>query len=118
ARASQCAPDLVIEQVQQIRARCPTLVVQAQVVNQGCLGVGPGVEVTLQTSDGQRLGRTATQAPLPAGRIERVELVVEGLGNNFDLSVVVSGDTEGRFNECVEDNNAAAAVDVSCRVEL
>ncbi|MEL7239892.1 MAG: VCBS repeat-containing protein, partial [Planctomycetota bacterium] len=42
ARAAQCAPDLVVEQVQQISSRCPTLVVQAQVVNQGCLGVGPG----------------------------------------------------------------------------
>ncbi|MEO1337265.1 MAG: VCBS repeat-containing protein, partial [Myxococcota bacterium] len=91
---------------------------QAQVVNQGCLGVGPGVAVTLRTADGQVLGRTTTQAPLPAGRVERVEITAEGLGNNFDLSVVVRGDDPGEFNECFEDNNDAAPVDVACRVEL
>ena len=117
-RAAQCAPDLVVEQVRQDRSRCPTLVMQAQLVNQGCLGVGPGVVIQVVDADGDVLGQTVTTSPLSAGLVVPIEIAVTGLGADFDVRVVVSSDADDALNECIETNNTSQEMMASCRTEI
>ena len=117
-RAVQCAPDLVVERIRQRTESCPNLVIVVDVVNQGCLGVGPGVVVDLVNSDGQRVGQGVTSAAIPAGRSESVTVAVSGLGSSFSLDVTMTVDADSALNECVETNNGSAQFEVECRPQL
>lgn len=103
-----CAPDLVPTDLMVNTIACPTLDMSARVLNQGCLGVGAGVNVAFY--DGANLlGVVQTIAAIPAGAAETVELVVEdAVAPPFDIIVVVDDDGSGAgaLNECNEDNNA------------
>jgi hypothetical protein len=103
-----CAPDLVPTDLMVDTIACPTLDMSVRVLNQGCLGVGPGVNVAFY--DGATLlGVAQTVAAIPAGTAETVELVVQDtVAPPFDIIVVVDDDGTGTgaLNECNEDNNA------------
>lgn len=88
---------------------CPDLDMSAKVINQGCLGVGPGVNVSFYDSDHGLLGVAVTQVAIPAGGSTTVELQVPGPGDPpYDITVVVDDDGNGMgaLNECIEDNNS------------
>jgi hypothetical protein len=103
-----CAPDLVPTDLMVDTLACPVLEMSARVLNQGCLGVGPGVNVAFY-DDTALLGVVQTVAAIPAGTAETVELtVMDALNPPFVITVVVDDDGmgNGAFNECLEDNNA------------
>ena len=86
-----------------------------RVCNQGCLGVGPGVEVSFFEEDAGLLGVVSTTGAIPAGTCEKVELSVPAPGDNpFAVSASVDDDGMGMgaLNECIEDNNAIGPFDV------
>ena len=117
-QAVQCAPDLVVESVRQRPERCAMLVLDADVVNRGCLGVGPGVAVELRDTMGIVIATASTTAAIPPGQRAPVTFEVNTLGADFELDVVLEADVAGALNECREQNNASEAVNVACRTEL
>jgi hypothetical protein len=105
---SLCAPDLVPSDLEVDPLQCPDLFMSARVLNQGCLGVGPGVDVAFYDTTLGLLGVTQTQAAIPAGGSEEVSIEVTGLpGGPYTIYVVVDDDGmgAGSLNECLEDNN-------------
>ena len=70
-----CAPDLVPKDLSADELACPDLKLSAKVLNQGCLGVGPGVNVAFYDGS-DLLGVTKTKAAIPAGASETVSLEV------------------------------------------
>ena len=117
-RAAQCAPDLVVTDVRPQLGRCPLLAVEVEVSNRGCLGVGPGVGVSLRTTDGENLGLARTTEALAAGGRLRVEVLVSGLGESFRFDAVAEVDAEAALNECREQNNAGTPTEVVCQSRL
>ena len=110
-----CAPDLVPQDLQAIGPCQPDLTLSVRVCNQGCLGVGPGVEVGLFEADAGLLGVVTTTGAIPAGTCEKLTLTVPAPGDNpFAVSAVVDDDGmgQGSLNECVEENNAIGPYDV------
>jgi hypothetical protein len=104
-----CAPDLVLEDLDQIGMCTDEVTFKVRVCNQGCLGVGPGVDVTFSEADAGVLGTVATDKALPAGACITVQLTVPTPANPpLDVSASVDDDGMGMgaLNECVEDNNA------------
>ena len=109
ALESLCAPDLVPSDLQIDILECPNLHLSVKVVNQGCLGVGPGVNVAFY-DDGTLLGVEQTTVAIPAGGATSVSFQIDNPGDPpFDIQVVVDDDGNGMgaFNECDEDNNAS-----------
>jgi hypothetical protein len=105
-----CAPDLVPKDLSVDELECPTLTIKAKVLNQGCLGVGAGVNVAFY-DDWELLGVVQTKSAIPAGGSETVSLQIpDAPMPPFDLRVVVDDDGMGNgvLNECIEDNNASA----------
>lgn len=104
-----CAPDLVPSDffVNEISCLEDLLELSVKVVNRGCLGVGPGVNVTFY-ADGNPIGTVQTAVAIPAGGSTTVKLSVPPPGAPTDFHVVVDDDGMGMgsFNECIEDNNA------------
>ena len=106
-----CAPDLVATDLTIPTLPCPELQISVKVLNQGCLGVGAGVDVSFYDG-GSLLLTVQTQGPIPAGGSETIDVVIPDPGGApFEISVVVDdpGDGMGAFNECLEDNNLASA---------
>ena len=104
-----CAPDLVPFDLQSDGAACPDLNLSVWVKNQGCLGVGPGVQVSFYEQTAGLLGTATTQGPIVPGGAEKLSISVPAPGPGpFSVWVVVDDDGMGggAFNECVEDNNA------------
>src|SRR5690606_33208990 len=88
-----CAPDLVPQDLQAIGPCQPDLTLSVRVCNQGCLGVGPGVEVGLFEADAGLLGVVTTTGAIPAGTCEKLTLTVPAPGDNpFAVSAVVDDD--------------------------
>ena len=88
------------------------LKISAKVVNQGCLGVGAGLDVAFY-ADGNLLGVTQTNAPIPAGGAVTVSIEVDppkSLPADFHVSVDDDGSGQGALNECREGNNASPPV--------
>ncbi|MCA9635215.1 MAG: VCBS repeat-containing protein [Myxococcales bacterium] len=111
-----CAPDLVPKDLSADELACPDLKLSAKVLNQGCLGVGPGVNVAFYDGS-DLLGVTKTKAAIPAGASETVSLEVPAPPSPpFDVTVVVDDDGMGKgaLNECMEDNNTSAPL-VACK---
>ena len=105
-----CAPDLVPKDLSVDELECPTLTIKAKVLNQGCLGVGAGVNVAFY-DNWELLGVVQTKSAIPAGGSETVSLQIpDGQSPPFELTVVVDDDGMGNgvLNECIEDNNASA----------
>jgi hypothetical protein len=114
ALQSLCAPDLVPADFQFDEFLCPELDMSVKVLNQGCLGVGPGVNVAFY-DDGTLLGVVQTENAIPAGGSETVSLMVDDATNPpYDITVVVDDDGMGMgaFNECDEENNASEPIEV------
>ncbi|MEZ4449260.1 MAG: VCBS repeat-containing protein [Nannocystaceae bacterium] len=111
-----CAPDLVPKDLSADELACPDLKLKAKVLNQGCLGVGPGVNVAFYDDD-KLLGVVKTKAAIPAGASETVSLEVPApMDAPFTVTVVVDDDgmSGGALNECIEDNNTSAPL-VACK---
>jgi hypothetical protein len=103
-----CAPDLVPNDFLLEGCLEEELRISVKVVNQGCLGVGPGVNVAFY-ADGDLLGVVQTAVAIPAGGATTVMLEVPlpaSLPADFHVVVDDDGMGMGAFNECDEDNNA------------
>jgi FG-GAP-like repeat len=110
-----CAPDLVAADLMIPTLPCPELEVSVKVLNQGCLGVGPGVNVSFYDSDNGLLLTVQTVGPIPAGGSETIQVDIPNPGGApFEISVVVddAGDGMGSFNECLEDNNETGPLEL------
>lgn len=110
-----CAPDLVAADLMIPTLPCPDLEVSVKVLNQGCLGVGPGVNVSFYDSDNGLLLTVQTQGAIPAGGSETLQVEIPNPGGApFEVSVVVddAGNGAGAFNECREENNETGPVEV------
>ena len=109
-----CAPDLVPNDLNIDPLQCPNLDISVKVLNEGCLGVGPGVDVAFY--DGANLlGVVQTMNAIPAGGAVTVTLQVDDPGNApFEITVVVDDDGmgNGQLNECREENNATEPFEV------
>lgn len=103
-----CAPDLVAQDLGTVGMCTSNVSFSARVCNQGCLGVGPGVDVTFSADGIGLLGTVQTEQPIPAGACVKVELTIPAPGAGpYNVSVAVDDDGmgNGEFNECIEDNN-------------
>ena len=102
-----CAPDLVPYDLKADAAACPDLDLSVRVANEGCLGVGPGVNVSFYEANLGLLGTVQTQNAIPAGGSEEVYLFVDTDVMDGSIYAVVDDDGMGNgvLNECVEDNN-------------
>lgn len=109
-----CAPDLKPVALRADGATCPTLTLTVDVANLGCLGVGPGVQVSFFEQTLGHLGTVQTTGQIPAAGKETVTLA-SGLSTpNPMVWVVVDDDGTGlgALNECDEDN--ASVPDAVC----
>lgn len=103
-----CAPDLIPLDLAIDPAACNDLSVSVWVKNQGCLGVGPGVNVAFYEADLGLLGVVQTSGALGPGAAEKVSLDVAAAGSEpFSVRAVVDDDGAGMglLNECDEANN-------------
>jgi hypothetical protein len=103
-----CAPNLELFDLRADEMSCPTLNLSVDVVNIGCLGVGPGVNVSFFSQDLGFLGTVQTQNALPAGAKETVTLETMVQESNAMIWAVVDEDEQGQglLNECDEDNQS------------
>lgn len=114
-----CAPDLVPEELTVDDSVCPGVILSVRVVNKGCLGVGPGVNVAFYEQTLGLLGVVQTTGPLVGGANETVGLPFDGGGlDTWQFYVVVEDDGmgNGMLNECKEDNNQSEDVAAQCGV--
>ena len=102
-----CAPDLQVADLDVDYALCPTLQMTVSVANVGCLGVGPGVNVSFYEKTIGYLGTVQTQGPLDAGSSEQVAFEYKTAQEPSEIWAVVDDDGQmmGALNECKEDNN-------------
>jgi len=103
-----CAPDLQVYDLDVDYNDCPNLDMSVYVANLGCLGVGPGVNVSFYEETIGYLGTVQTQGPLAAGAAEQVKF---NYPTNQVPSVIYAvvdddGQMNGSLNECKEANNA------------
>ena len=108
--ADFCAPDLVPYDLDFDAAVCADqLDLSVWIANQGCLGVGPGVNVAFYEQNAGLLGVVATKGPLVAGAAEQVKLSVPGTFDSVTVWAVAddNGMGKGILNECAEDNNSS-----------
>lgn len=106
---ASCAPDLVAADLILELFSCTTdeLDLSVKVINQGCLGVGPGVNVSLYEA-GTLLTTVQTTVAIPAGGTLTLDLPIAPPADPpYSFTVVVDDDGTGvgAFNECLEDNN-------------
>jgi len=110
--SSFCAPDLVPFDLSADSGSCPDLLLTARVANVGCLGVGPGVNVSFYEENLGYLGTAQTQNAIPAGASEQVTLFVDTdvIDGTIWVEVDEDGMEQGKLNECDEDNNVSEMV--------
>ena len=104
-----CAPDLIPYDLDFDAGVCADqLDLSVFVANQGCLGVGPGVNVSFYEEQMGLLGTVQTQGPLVAGAAEQVKLSVPGKFDSATVWAVADDDGMGKgvLNECAEENNS------------
>lgn len=101
-----CAPNLQLFDLRVEAMSCPMLVLSVDVVNTGCLGVGPGVDVSFYEEALGYLGTVQTQGQLPAGAKETVTLDSMQVMEGALIWAVVDDDGmgNGALNECDEAN--------------
>ncbi len=110
-----CAPDLTAADLTLDQFSCTEaeLDLSVKIINEGCLGVGPGVNVSLY-EDGALLQTFVTEAAIPAGGTLTLELPIAPPADPpYSFTVVVDDDgmSMGAFNECIEDNNDTGPVE-------
>lgn len=108
--ADFCAPDLVPYDLTFDAQACASgLKVSVWVANQGCLGVGPGVNVAFYEQNVGLLGVVQTKGALVAGAAEQVTLEYPEALDSVTVWAVADDDGSGNgvLNECIEDNNSA-----------
>ena len=104
-----CAPDLLPYDLNFDAGLCADkLDLSVYVANQGCLGVGPGVNVSFYEEKLGLLGTVQTQGPLVAGAAEQVKISVPGMFDSATVWAVADDDGMGNgiLNECDEVNNS------------
>lgn len=107
-----CAPNLELFDLRNDEMGCPTLNLSVDVVNIGCLGVGPGVQVSFFSQDLGYLGSAQTQGALAAGAKETVTLET-GMQESSAMVWAVVDENEqgqGQLNECDEANQSETIV--------
>lgn len=110
-----CAPDLTLYDLDFAAEVCSTqLDLTVFVTNNGCLGVGPGVNVSFYESTIGLLGTVQTQGALPAGASEKVSISYPGMFSSVTVYAVVDDDGagNGQLNECDEINNSSPMSEV------
>ncbi len=110
-----CAPDLTAADLQLDLFSCTEneLDLSVKIINEGCLGVGPGVNVSLY-EDGTLLQVFVTDSAIPAGGTLTLDLPIAPPPNPpyaFTVTVDDDGAGMGAFNECIEDNNSSDPVE-------
>lgn len=102
-----CAPDLQVGDLDVDYAQCPELAMTVNVANKGCLGVGPGVQVSFFEKTLGYLGTAQTKGALDAGASEQVSFTFPTMQEPSEIWAVVddNGMNVGLLNECKEDNN-------------
>ena len=116
------APDLTVSSVAVDVSDCPTVMIQARVVNYGSIGVPAGVPIAFYrgtSSAGQLLGNVTTTQGLLPGASEIVTLaypVPNGEMGPFDFFVSIS--TGGPAVECRTDNNGTGSSGAKCVILL
>jgi hypothetical protein len=103
-----CAPNLELFNLRVDDIACPTLNISVDVVNTGCLGVGPGVDVSFFEQTLGFLGTVQTTAAIPAGGKETVTLETGEMQSNATIWATVDEDEQGNgsLNECDEANQS------------
>lgn len=103
-----CAPNLVLFDLRTDPMMCPTLTLSVDVANLGCLGVGPGVQVSFYEENLGYLGTAVTQGQLPAGAKETVTLESMQMQEGAVIWAIVDEDEMGNgvLNECDEANES------------
>jgi hypothetical protein len=104
-----CAPDLILYDLDFDAGVCADkLDLSVYIANQGCLGVGPGVNVSFYEEQLGLLGTVQTQGALVAGAAEQLTLSVPGMFNSVTVWAVADDDGMGNgvLNECDEVNNS------------
>jgi len=106
-----CAPDLIPYDLDFDAGVCSeNLDLSVFVANQGCLGVGPGVNVSFYEENMGLLGTVQTQGTLAAGAAEKVSLSIPGKFESVTVWAVADDDGLGMgmgvLNECDEVNNS------------
>ncbi len=110
-----CAPDLTLFDLDFDAAVCTnTLDLSVAVANIGCLGVGPGVNVSFYEEQIGLLGTVQTQGALPPGASEKVSINYPGMFESVTVYAVVDDDGMGmgQLNECDEINNSSPMTEV------
>ena len=110
-----CAPDLAVYDLDFDAAVCTnSLDLSVVVANNGCLGVGPGVNVSFYEEMIGLLGTVQTQGALPPGAAEKVSLQYPGMFDSVTVYAVVDDDGmgNGQLNECDEVNNSSPMSEV------
>jgi hypothetical protein len=110
-----CAPDLTLYDLDFVADACANqLDLSVFVANIGCLGVGPGVNVSFYEETLGLLGTVQTQGALPAGASEKVSLSYPGMFESVTVWAVVDDDGmgNGQLNECDEVNNTGPMTEV------
>lgn len=102
-----CAPDLKVDDLDVVYEVCPKLDMSVTVANIGCLGVGPGVNVSFYEKTLGYLGTVQTKGPLAAGASEKVTFSYMTNQQPSEIWATVDDDGKmvGLLNECVENNN-------------
>lgn len=102
-----CAPDLKVDDLDVDYDQCPRLEMTVTVANVGCLGVGPGVNVSFYEKTLGLLGTAQTKGPLAAGASEKLPFSFMTDQQPSEIWAVVDDDgmMKGVLNECKEDNN-------------
>ncbi|MEZ4451111.1 MAG: FG-GAP-like repeat-containing protein [Nannocystaceae bacterium] len=110
--ADFCAPDLVPYDLDAEFDICPKISICVWVANQGCLGVGAGVEVSFYEQSLGLLGTVLTKGPIVAGGAEQVCIMpdVEMANGLIWATVDDDGMMMGALNECKEDNNTTEMI--------
>ena len=103
-----CAPNLELFDLRADEIDCPNLDLSVDVVNIGCLGVGPGVNVSFFSQDLGFLGTVQTKGALAAGAKETVTLEAAQQESSAMIWAIVDEDMlgQGALNECDEDNQS------------
>jgi hypothetical protein len=110
-----CAPDLTLYDLDFDAGACLNMLdLSVFVANIGCLGVGPGVNVSFYEENLGYLGTVQTQGPLAAGAAEKVEFSYPGMFDSVTVYAVVDDDGmgNGQLNECDEVNNTGPMTQV------
>ena len=110
-----CAPDLTLYDLDFEAAVCTNMLdLSVFVANIGCLGVGPGVNVSFYEEQLGLLGTVQTQGALLAGASEKLTLQYPGMFDSVTVYAVVDDDGMGmgQLNECDEINNSSPMTEV------